>query len=996
MKRIAVGFFQLCILAAFVAPAGLRAAGYNFGMLKYRGIGPAIAGGRTSAVAGSNTDAQIYYVGGAGGGVFKSTDGGTSWSPVFDSEPVAPIGAIAVAPHDPNDVWVGTGESNPRNDVEQGDGIWHSSNGGETWVHLGLEDAGSISAISIDPRNARHVAVAVLGQIFRNNQTRGVYVTTDGGTHWRHALYVGPSTGASDLVRVPDHPDTLFAGLYTFRRKPWTMRSGGPGGGIFRSDDNGQTWHRLRGHGLPQGVTGRIGLAAGTHGRIYAVIQSREGDLWRSDDGGTTWRLMPHNPLVGARRFYFSRIFVDPANNDRVISVGLILSMSTNGGETFKAISKNAGWDYHVAWWSSGGRRIIVGSDEGVIESMNGGAEWKQPYDLPFAQPYHVSYDNDVPNYHVCFGLQDDNSWCGWSNGPSGLGVLNRDWETIGGGDGMWAMYDPKDPNLIWSTSTASDTGQVFLYDTTTHQTYEVSPDAQMNSDRPASQTRHRFNWDSPIAFESDGTALVGGNVVFASSDHGMHWNAISPDLTRNDRAHQGTPGGPVDADMSGAETSDTILDIEVSKVDPSVAWIGTDDGLVWLTRDLDQTGEVHWSNVTPHAFPHWGRVATVDASPDDAATAFAAVDDHMLGDNRPHLFETTDYGAHWRSIDGNMPKDLFVRVVRQDPRNPNLLYAGTQRGVWASWDRGKHWQSLRLNMPATAIYDIEVDTNSNDLIVAAHGRGIWILDDIAAVQHPANPGRTQLFPIRQTYRWYQASPINSFESGSLPSNEFAGPNVAYGALITYALPKEARHIEIEILNAQGHIIRHLRGKSDVPDHPGLNRTAWDLQEDGPVRWAGTFEQNRGPKEGAEAVPGTYTVRLIADGVTRQQRVVVLQDPRDHLTAEQMQLRHDTMARLLDELSGVDVMLNAIDRRLKHANGATRRALLAFRARLTYNPRNVEDLGGPAGLRDKLMDLIGRIGSSSFQPPTQTQLDYSARLRGEYSLLKRRWSTLSG
>jgi photosystem II stability/assembly factor-like uncharacterized protein len=983
MKRTAAWFVHI-LVAGSLLPVCASAASLGFGALKYRGIGPAIAGGRTTAVAGSNVDAQLYYAGGAGGGVFKSVDGGTTWTPVFDAQPVAAIGAIAVAPHDPNNVWVGTGESNPRNDVEQGDGIWHSSDGGKTWTHLGLGDAGSISAISIDPRDPRRVVVAALGQIFRDSEMRGIYVTTDAGKTWRHALFVGPSVGASDVVRVPDRPNTLFAGLYSFRRKPWTMRSGGPGGGIFRSDDNGETWRRLTGNGLPQGLTGRIGLAAGTRGRLYAVIQAREGDLWRSDNGGVSWYLMPHSPLVGARRFYFSRIFVDPANNDRVINVGLILSMSTNGGKSFKAISSNAGWDYHVAWWSAGGHRILVGSDEGLIESMDSGAQWKQPYDLPFAQPYHVSYDDATPNYHVCIGLQDDNSWCGWSNGPSGIGVLNRDWSLVGQGDGMWAMHDPQDPNLIWSTSTASDTGQVYLYDEKTHQAYEVSPDAETNSYLAARNTRYRFNWDSPIAFESDDTALVGGNVVFASSDRGMHWSPISPDLTRNDRAHQGVPGGPIDADMSGAETSDTILDIEVSKLADGVIWVGTDDGLVQLTRD----GGAHWSNVTPASFPHWGRVATVDASPVDAATAFAAVDNHMLGDDRPYLFETTDYGAQWRSIDGDMPRDLFVRVVRQDPHNPNLLYAGTQRGVWASWDRGRHWQSLRLNMPATAIYDIEIDTNTNDLIVAAHGRGVWILDDLSAVQHPANPARLTLFPIRETYRWFQSPPVNSF-GASLPSNEFVGPNVDYGALITYSLPRAARSVSIEILDSHGRVVRHLHGKTDVPDRAGLNRAAWDLQEDGPVQWTGTFEENRGPKEGAEVVPGTYTVRLSVDGVTRQQDVVVLQDPRDNLTTAQMQLRHDTMARLYDELGGVDAMLNGIDKQLKSANAARRAALLAFRARLTYNPRNVEDLAGPAGLREKLLDLIGRIGSTSFQPPTQTQLDVAAQLKSEYDYVRR-------
>jgi photosystem II stability/assembly factor-like uncharacterized protein len=977
MKRLSSVLFCLFVLAPGIAGAQ---ASRNFSGLAYRGIGPAIAGGRTTAVAGSNVNPRLYYVGGAGGGVFKSVDGGSSWRPVFDSQPVAAIGAIAVAPRNPNDVWVGTGESNPRNDVEQGDGVWYSGDAGRTWKHLGLDDAGSISAISIDPRDARHVAVAALGNIFRDNATRGVYVTTDGGAHWRRTLYVAPDVGASDLVRVPNRPNVLFAGMYSFRRSPWTMRSGGPGGGVFRSLDGGNTWQRLTDRGLPLGLTGRIGLAAGTRGRVYAAIQSARGDLWRSDDEGTTWRLMPHSPLVGARRFYFSRIFVDPVDNARLISVGLILSMTTDGGKTFKAISENAGWDYHVAWWSADGTRIIVGSDEGVVMSVTRGAQWKQPYDLPFAQPYHVSYDNAVPNYHVCIGLQDDSSWCGWSNGPSGLGVLNRDWTTVGEGDGMWALYDPKDPSLIWSTSTASDSGQVFLYDATTHQQRDVSPDAEMNGLLAARTLRYRFNWDSPIAFDAAGDALVGGNAVFKSSDDGEHWTTISPDLTRNDRGHQGVPGGPIDADMSGAETSDTILDIEASKLEPNLIWVGTDDGLVQITRDAGAT----WSNVTPAAAPHWGRVATVDASRTNAATAFAAFDDHMLGDDRPYIFETTDYGANWRSIAGNLPRDLYVRVIRQDPRNSSLLYAGTQRGVWASWDRGSHWQSLRLNMPATAIYDIEIDANTDDLIVAAHGRGVWILDDLSALQRPGDAAKVTFYPIRATYRWAQWSPINSF-SGSLPSNEFAGPNVAYGALLTYYLPKKARHLSIDVLDAEGRVVRRLDGKG-LPNHAGFNRTSWDLQENGPVLWHGTYEQNRGPAEGATVVPGVYTVHVDVDGESFDESVDVLADPRDHLTLPEMQQNHDALAQLYREVSGVDSMLNRIDAQLKSAAPQRRRALLALRARLTYNPRNVEDLGGPGGLRERLMDLLGRIGSS-FAPPTQTQIDEAEELRAEYDAL---------
>ena len=377
-------------------PLGARADATSdgFGSLAYRPIGPAISGGRATAIAGSDRDPAVYYAGGAGGGVFKSTDGGVSWRPVFDREPVAPVGALAVSPRDPNDVWVGTGEANPRNTVEEGAGVWHSTDGGKTWRHAGLDDAGSISAISLDPRDARTVVVGVLGHVFRDGTTRGVFVTHDGGAHWARTLFAGPSSGVSDLTRVPDRPSTLFAGVWQFRRQPWTMSSGGPLGGLYRSDDGGATWRKLTGHGLPAGLTGRIGVAAATRGRVYAIMQSQHGEIWRSDDGGNAWRAMPHDPLIGARPFYFSRLHVDPANRDRVVNVSLILSLSTNGARSFKPIATNAGWDYHNVWFSADGRRLAVASDEGVVLSADGGRRWSQPYALPISQPYHVGFDS--------------------------------------------------------------------------------------------------------------------------------------------------------------------------------------------------------------------------------------------------------------------------------------------------------------------------------------------------------------------------------------------------------------------------------------------------------------------------------------------------------------------------------------------------------------------------------------------------------------------------
>lgn len=976
-----------CLFATVAVPliASADSTSTVFAGLQYREIGPAISGGRAPAVAGSDRDSQLYFAGGAGGGVFKTTNGGAFWIPVFDHESAAPIGAIAIAPQDERDVWVGTGESNPRNDVEAGDGIYQSGDGGTHWRHAGLERSAHISSITIDPRDRGNVAVGVLGRVSADDPNRGVYVTRDGGMNWKRTLYVGPSSGVSSLVRVPGHPSTLFAGVWQFRRTPWRLDSGGPLGGVYRSDDNGLTWHKLAGNGLPAGPTGRIGLAAGAHKRVYAVIQSRQGDLWRSDDGGRTWRMMPHSPYVGARSFYFSAVFVDPANPDRIIVPSLVLSMSTNGGRSFKVIANGGGWDYHAIWWSANGRRIINGNDEGVIISSDRGKNFWQPYDLPFAQPYHVGLgDSAADNYRVCVGLQDDNSWCGSSSPPNGIGVMNRNWYQVGPGDGMWAVVDPKDLHLVWSTSTNSDTGQVYLWDDRTEQAYDVSPDAESNGELAARDVRYRFNWDTPIAFTNDGKALVGGNAVFESSDHGQTWSVISPDLTLNDKSKQLDSGGPISNDQSGAEFYDTILYLATTKLENGVIWAATDDGVVQLTRD----GGAHWQNVSPAAslVPPWGRVTGLDPGRFAAGTAFIAVERRLLGDDRPYVLRTDNYGATWRSIAGDLPPNQFVRTIRQDPKNSNVFYAGTNRGVAVTFDGGDHWHSLRLNMPASAIYDIEIQPVANDLVIGAHGRGVWILDDLTPLQQwgGAAASAVTLFPPRDAYRMWQWAPVNTFSDPKIPPNEFLGGNPPYGAIINYYFAKAPRRASITIIDSQGHTVRHFEG-DEVPKRTGANRTSWDLNEDGPPKWSGTFKENQGPDEGAEVVPGTYTVRLSADSVTKGQPLLVKADPRDPAVSG-YQRRHDFLASLYDELGWINTMLNTIDSRLKRTSGANAAALIALKHQLTYDPRNVEDLNGPAQLRERLLDLISRM-STSFQAPTAAQLAQAAVYKAEYDRL---------
>lgn len=992
------------VLAALASALTVRAwATAPFGSLQYRSIGPAISGGRTTAVAGSDRNPLVYYAGGADGGVFKSTDGGASWKAIFDGESAAAIGAIAVARNDENDVWVGTGEANPRNDVAMGDGIYHSSDGGATWTHMGLVDGGAISSISVDPRDARVVVAGVLGNVFRDGATRGVFVTRDGGAHWKRTLFAGPSSGVSDLVRLPGNPSTMFAGVNQVRRYPWALSSGGPQGGLYRSDDGGLTWRKLSGNGLPSGMTGRIGLSASGR-RVFAMIASKQGDLWRSDDAGATWRLMPHSPYVGDRTFYFSHIFADPANPDRALVVGLILAMTTDGGKTFKPASENGGWDYHAAWWSADGRRIVVGSDEGVTLSAKGGdGNWWQPYDLPFSQPYHIGVDANARDYRVCVGLQDNNSWCAPGSADNGIGVLNRDWYIVGPGDGMWAVIDPQNRNLIWSTSTNNDTGEVYLYDVTTKQAPEVSPNMRANGGEPPFSLTYRFNWDTPIAFATNPLdvsrpqpprVLVGGNVLFASDDRGVHWNAISPDLTRNEKAHQQASGGPIDEDMSGAETSDTILDVETTSLAQQMVWIGTDDGLVQLSIDMG----AHWNNVTPAGMPAWSRIG-IEPGHASEKTAYVSGDRHLLGDDRPYIFVTDDGAATWTSIAGDLPRDRFVRAVREDPTNSNLLFAGTNRGIYVTYDRGRRWRSLRLNMPATAIYDMQIAQPNDDLVVASHGRGVWILDDLRPLEAlaAATPSSVTLFAPRTAVREWRWAPVNSFPcctGSTLPANEFVGGNAPYGALLTYYLPQKlAAAPTIDIVDASGRTIRHLAG-DDVQNVAGLNRSTWDLAENGPVKWTSANQQwNEGAGEGAEAVPGTYTVRLHAGGKTYERSVTVVADPRAPISGQAAQARHDFLAALFDELGGVDGWLNALDKASSTANAARRTELHAFGRKLTYYPRNVEDLSGPLGLRERISDAIARA-STSLQPPTAAQVAEAAVLKELYDKLSTEYAQL--
>ncbi len=613
------------LAAALLCGSGTGTArAVDLGNLTFRSIGPSVSGGRIGDVAGTDADPMLYYAGAAGGGVWKSTDGGIDWQPVFDGQDVAPVGAVAIDPSDESVVWVGTGEAAPRNDVSYGDGVYRTADGGKTWHHLGLESTSQIARILIDPKDANHVLVAALGDPFKDSPARGVYETADGGATWRKTLYLGPASGASDLAWDAADPRVVYAGMWQFRRNNWSIQSGGPQDGIFKSIDGGATWTKLHGNGLPSGETGRIGLAVARSrpGRVYALIQSPHGLLWRSDDAGATWAFLSSDSLINERPFYFSRITVDPTDADRAFASSVALSETHDGGKTWKRTGARTHGDHHAMWISGDGKRILEGNDGGVALSLDGGKRWARVNLLPISQAYHLGYDRAVP-YHVCAGLQDNGTWCAPSDSLSGDGILSFYWQKIAGGDGTWTWPDPRDRDLIWySSGGGTNGGELWLYDVRTKAETAISPYFRDQNVVPPRALRYRFNWESPLAFDpfDPRVAYYGADVVFRTADRGAHWSVISPDLTRNIASHQLITGG-ITNEGAGAETSDTILSIAPSPKRRGEIWIGTDDGNVALTLD----GGSHWRTTPVPGLDAYARVETVEPSNRDAGVAYAA-----------------------------------------------------------------------------------------------------------------------------------------------------------------------------------------------------------------------------------------------------------------------------------------------------------------------------------------------------------------------------------
>lgn len=887
--------------------------------MEWRQLGPGLMGGRAANVAGSAKNINLYYVAAAGGGVWKTTDGGETWNSVFDKEPVASIGDVAIDPTNDNVVWVGTGEGNPRNDVIPGGGVYKSTDGGKTWTMMGLKATRTITRVLVDPKNPNHVLVAALGDVYAPSEDRGIYVTDDGGKTWKKTLYVSNQSGGSDLAWDPSNPSVVYAGMWHFMRKPWTTNSGGADDGLYKSTDGGNTWTKLTGNGLPTDTIGRIGLAVAPSdgNRVYALIESKQGILWRSDDGGKNWTMTSNDTLVDQRPFYFSHIYVDPKDPNHVYGISADLSQSKDGGKTFKSMPGAPHGDFHGMWIApNDSDRMMVAEDGGVARSLDGGGTWFFDRNLPIGEVYHVGVGMTGNPYWVCGGWQDNNAWCGPAFNTDPSGVQNKHWVNTTGGDGEWAIPDPLDSDILWSES---QQGFLTVYNKRTRDTYFVQPYlATANQQFDLRTAKYRFNWDTPFAFAPwDGhVAWIGGNAIFQTTDRGRHWTVISPDLTLNEKDHQAPPGGPITHDVSSAENYNTILDIEGSSVRRGEIWAGTDDGQVQYTLDNGK----HWHNVTPKGAPDHGEAETVAPSTTNDGTVYVSYDKHLLGDYKPYLFVTHDFGKTWTNIANGIPDGQYARSVRQDLRNKNIVYAGTETGFWISCDGGSSWHDFKNNLPTVAVRDIRYQPQWDDMVIATHGRAIYVMDDLRPLQQAAcsKPDRAFVLAPRPTYQYN----LHSDDEGTY--TDWTAQNPPYGVAISYYLPvAQKTGPVIRILDSKGRVVRTVQGNRPNPfsdkqrpwikNEAGLQQFVWDTSEDGPVRWNGAGKLFKGPAEGVSVVPGRYTLQMTIGSQTFTEPFVIKEDPDSQYTMAELQESYDYGKHFMEKLSSIDVALNSLD-----------------------------------------------------------------------------------
>jgi photosystem II stability/assembly factor-like uncharacterized protein len=884
--------------------------------MQWRLIGP-FRGGRALAVTGVPSQPNTYYFGAVAGGVWKTTDGGVTWDPLFDNQTVSSIGSIAVADSDPNVIYVGTGEACIRGNISFGDGVYKSMDAGKTWSNIGLKDTRHIGAVIVHPTNPEVVFVAALGHAYGRNTERGVFRTRDGGKTWEKVLYLDDRTGAIDVVFDPNNPHILFAAMWEGYRTPWMLNSGGDKDGLFRSSDDGTTWKRVEGHGLPDGPLGKIGVAvSGADSNVvYALIEAKNGGLYRSEDGGANWKLVNDDRRFRQRAWYFTHVWADPKNPAGVYVANTGLFRSIDGGKTFERLPAPHG-DHHGLWIDpSNPLRMINGNDGGATISVDGGKNWTTQMNQPTAQFYHVTADNDFP-YRV-YGTQQDNTSVGIRT-RSDRGFIDRgDWDPVGGGESGYIAVDPRNPDIIY----AGDAGPfITRFDRRINQAQNIQEWPNDSNGHSAAALKYRYTWTMPILISSHNPDVLyhTSQFVFRSSDGGRTWSTISPDLTRNDKSKQQDSGGPITKDQASVEYYDVIFSLAESPKQDGVLWVGTDDGLVQLTRDGGKT----WTNVTPKEMPEWGLVSLIEASPFDAATAYVALDAHKLDNSKPYIFKTTDFGKTWTKVTAGLPDYSYVRAVREDPVRRGLLYAGTETGVWVSFDDGSHWQTLQLNLPTTPIHDLVV--HDSDLVVATHGRAFWVLDNISPLRQANTAIASELAHL--------FTPVNVIRTrmGHIGRRRYSfAENSPDGAIIYYFLKEESKEpVKLEFLDAQGKVVRTFASEEKkeekageewerdeevehIPAKAGLNLFAWNLRYQPPVKIPAAIYDSGDPTAPL-ALPGNYQARLTVAGKTYTAPFTVKMDPRVKTSPEDLRKQFDLMLKIRDRQDEMNKAILAI------------------------------------------------------------------------------------
>ncbi|MFN0138574.1 MAG: WD40/YVTN/BNR-like repeat-containing protein [Pyrinomonadaceae bacterium] len=999
MKRSYGWFLNVVFVLILAGISGAQAPAVKFDSdtisgLGARNIGSAAMSGRISALDGVFEGKRLtLFVGAASGGVWKSQNGGTTFKPVFDKQPVQSIGAVTIDPKNPKTVWVGTGESWTRNSVSIGDGVYKSTDGGDNWTNVGLKESERISKILVDPNDTNTVYVCAVGKLWSDSDERGVYKTTDGGKTWTKILKgANLSTGCSMISMDSSNSKTIYAGMWDFRRKGWTFRSGGESdkapssSGMFKSTDGGATWTELEeksAAGLPAKPWGRVAVAVAPSNSkvVYAVIeavQPKDG-LYRSDDGGATWKPLDRSQSMIWRPFYFSHINIDPKNENKLYKHNLSLIMSNDGGKSFSNITGGTHGDHHDLWINPNNTdHIITGDDGGLWFSYDGGNRWWKGENLPVSQFYHVSADMDMP-YKVYGGLQDNSSWVGDSEYPGG--ITNSRWENMYGGDGFWMFADPSDNDYIYAEYQG---GFIARINRKTHETRGIQPLPKYN------EGKLRYNWNTPIHVTKDGTLYLGAQLLFRSRDHGQTWERISPDLTTNDPSKQRQEeSGGITVDNSSAEMHTTIFSIATSPKNPNMIWVGTDDGNVQLTRD----GGKNWTNLTANikGLPKNAWVSSIDAGHFDDGTAYATFDMHTFGDMKPYVYKTNDYGKTWTSIAGSNIRG-YAHVVKEDLVNKNLLFVGTELGLWVSVDGGASWAQYKGgNFPHVAVRDMVIHPRDHDLILGTHGRGIWIVDDITPLRALSADVMSKEVAFVQT-----EPAVQKLQAGGGWANGdavFIGENSPDDAVITYYQRK--RHIfgdlKIEVLDSKGQVV----GSIPASKRRGLNRVRWSMRMPAPnVPPAASFAG--GAFFGPRLLPGTYTVRMTKDKAVYETPLKVVGDPRLKHTAADRQAQFDLtmkLYRMFDDMTAAVGRMNFV--RLALDDRAAKATDAGLKSRLQTASAQVDELRrkivatkeggaitGEERLREFLAQLYGDVNGYEGRP-SQTQVDRSESLKRE-------------